>query len=113
MLVVFVGVFYSFNVFNVVIHDLTYDQFIDKLEKEKIEELQIIPRGSGYVYNVVGTLDGYKDNEVFESVLPLSDEVMKKIEEILELVADRNPELDEYNDIGEIEFIERCTCYKE
>ena len=97
MLVVFVGVFYSFNVFNVVTHDLTYDQFIDKLEKEKIEELQIIPRGSGYVYNVVGTLDGYKDNEVFESVLPLSDEVMKKIVEAsdnqeFKLVVEPDPE---------------------
>ena len=79
MLVIFVGVFFSFNMLNVVKHELTYDQFIDKLEKEKIEKLQIIPRGSGYVYNVVGTLDGYKDNEVFESVLPLSEEVMKKI----------------------------------
>ena len=79
MLIIFVGVFFSFNMLNVVKHELTYDQFIDKLEKEKIEKLQIVPRGSGYVYNVVGTLDGYKDNEVFESVLPLSEEVMKKI----------------------------------
>ena len=79
MLVIFVSVFFSFNVLNVVKHELTYDQFIDKLEKEKIEELQIIPRGSGYVYNVIGTLEGYKENEVFESVLPLSEGVMKKI----------------------------------
>ena len=43
----------------------------------------------------------------------ISDEVMYKIDELLELVADRNPELDEYNNIGEIEFIERCTCYRE
>ena len=97
MLVIFVSVFFSFNVLNVVKHDLTYDQFIDKLEKEKIEELQIIPRGSGYVYNVVGTLDGYKDNEVFESVLPLSDEVMKKIIEAsdnqeFKLVVEPDPE---------------------
>lgn len=43
----------------------------------------------------------------------ISDEVMNKLDELLELVSDRNPELDEYSDIGEIEFIERCTCYKE
>ena len=33
MLVIFVSVFFSFNVLNVVKHELTYDQFIDKLEK--------------------------------------------------------------------------------
>ena len=97
MLVIFVGVFYMFNVLNVVTHNLTYDEFVEKLDKEKIKELQIIPRGSGYVYNVVGTLKGYEENEQFESVLPLSDEVMKKIVEAsdnqeFKLVVEPDPE---------------------
>ena len=97
MLVIFVGVFYMFNVLNVVTHNLTYDEFVEKLDKEKIKELQIIPRGSGYVYNVVGTLKGYEENEQFESVLPLSEEVMKKIVEAsdnqeFKLVVEPDPE---------------------
>ena len=58
---------------------LYYDKFIEKLNKEEITELTIVTRGSGYVYDVSGKLEGYKKNESFESTLPLSDEVMKKI----------------------------------
>ena len=61
------------------VNDLTYDKFIEKLNKEEITELTIVTRGSGYVYDVSGKLEGYKKNESFESTLPLSDEVMKKI----------------------------------
>ena len=41
--------------------------------------IDLVTRGAGYVYEVKGSLKGYKKNESFESVLPLSDEVMKKI----------------------------------
>ena len=41
--------------------------------------MHLVPRGSGYTYEVDGSLKDYKENEKFEATLPLSDEVMKKI----------------------------------
>ena len=77
--VIMLGVFYFYSVFNRNVHELTYDKFIQKLNKEEITELTIVTRGSGYVYDVSGKLEGYSDNESFEVTLPLSDQVMKKI----------------------------------
>lgn len=77
--VIMLGVFYFYTVAGKKVNDLTYDKFIEKLNKEEITELTIVTRGSGYVYDVSGKLEGYKKNESFESTLPLSDEVMKKI----------------------------------
>ena len=77
--VIMLGVFYFYTVAGQKVNDLTYDKFIEKLNKEEITELTIVTRGSGYVYDVSGKLEGYKKNESFVSTLPLSDEVMKKI----------------------------------
>lgn len=77
--VIMLGVFYFYSVFNRNVHELTYDKFIQKLNKEEITELTIVTRGSGYVYDVSGKLEGYSENESFEATLPLSDQVMKKI----------------------------------
>ncbi len=77
--ILILGIFYVFNVLNKDVHTLTYNEFIEKLDNAKITELTIIPRGSGYVYDIDGKLDGYKENETFEATLPLSEEVMKKI----------------------------------
>ena len=77
--IIMLGVFYVFNVLNKNVHELSYDEFIEVLNKGNITELQLVTRGSGYVYDATGSLDGYKENESFEARLPLSEEVMKKI----------------------------------
>ena len=79
LFIIMLGVFYFFNVFNQDVHELTYDEFISKLDKKQISELQLVARGSGYIYEATGTLQNYNDNESFEARLPLSEEVMKKI----------------------------------
>ncbi|MBR2828480.1 MAG: AAA family ATPase, partial [Bacilli bacterium] len=79
LFLIILGVFYAVSVLNKNIHEFSYDEFIEKLDSKKITELEIVARGSGYVYDVSGTLSGYKENESFEAVLPLSEEVMKKI----------------------------------
>ena len=76
-----VGMYLMFNISNFKVNELSYDQFIENLDGGKIEELEIVPRTSGYTYDVSGKLEGYKENESFSAVLPLSDEVMKKIVE--------------------------------
>ena len=79
--IIMLFVFYYFNVTNNDKHDFTYDQFMEKLDGEKIKELEMVTKGSGYVYEVTGTLKSYKEDEYFEVRLPLSEEVMKRIVE--------------------------------
>ena len=79
LVLIILGIFYYFNVSNVKVNKLTYDEFIETLDNNKIKELELVTRGSGYIYEVSGKLNGYKENESFEAVLPLSDEVMKKV----------------------------------
>ena len=78
---IMLGMFYAISFTNIKVHDLSYDQFIENLDGGKIKELEIVPHTSGHTYDVSGTLDNYKDGESFKTVLPLSDEVMKKIVE--------------------------------
>ena len=73
------AIFYTFNVMNKVVNDLTYNEFIDVMNKGEVKELELVARANAYTYEVRGTLKGYKDNESFFVRLPLSDEVMKKI----------------------------------
>ncbi len=77
--IIMLGIIYVFNVLNKDINVLTYNEFIEKLNKEKITELEIVTRGNAYTYEATGKLKGYKDNESFFARLPLSEEVMKKI----------------------------------
>ncbi len=86
LLLIMLSVFYIFGLSNSKTEELTYDSFMKMLDEEKIKEMTITPNNSGYVYDVTGSLNDKKvekdkkDKEsYFEVVLPLSDEVMKKI----------------------------------
>ncbi len=79
LLIIMLGVYYAFNVLNNDVKVLTYDEFNEKLEKEKITELEIVTRGNAYTYEATGKLKGYKKNEYFTARLPLSEEVMRRI----------------------------------
>ena len=79
IIIIMLFVFCYYNMNNTNKHDFTYDQFMEKLDDGKIKEMEIVTKGSGYVYEVTGTLESYKEDEYFEVRLPLSDEVMKKI----------------------------------
>ena len=76
---IMLGIFYVLNVLNTNVHEFTYDEFISELNKGNITELDLVASGSGYTYEVSGSLSDYKENESFEATLPLSEEVMKKI----------------------------------
>ena len=79
IIILMLGIFYFAGVMNNKVNVLTYNEFIDKLEKDEIKELEVTTRGTAYTYEVRGSLDGYKKNETFFAKLPLSDQVMKKI----------------------------------
>ena len=77
--VVMLGLFYILTVMNKDIKVLSYDEFIEKLEKNKIQEMEIVTRGSGRVYEINGIYTNSKGEVTFNSTLPLSEEVMKKL----------------------------------
>ncbi|MBE6157734.1 MAG: ATP-dependent zinc metalloprotease FtsH [Firmicutes bacterium] len=79
LIVIMLGVFYFATVLNNKVNVLTYNEFVDKLDKGEIKELEVTTRGTAYTYEVRGSLDSYKKNETFFAKLPLSDEVMRKI----------------------------------
>ncbi len=79
LVIIMLGIIYVFNIVNNNVHEFTYDEFFDKLEKEKVTEIEIVTRGNAYTYEASGKLEGYKENESFFVRLPLSEEVMKKI----------------------------------
>ena len=81
LIVIMLGVIYLFNILNVEIHDLTYDKLVNALNNNEVKEIKISPSLDGGVYIVEGKLKDYKDKESFKAVVPLSDEVMKKITE--------------------------------
>ncbi len=81
LIIIMLGVYYTFSILNNDVKVLTYDEFNEKLEKEKIEELEIVTRGSAYTYEVNGKLKDSKKNEYFTARLPLSEEVMRRIVE--------------------------------
>ena len=73
------------NNFNTVTNDLTYDEFIDELNNNEITELNIIPKTRSQTYEITGKLKDYKETEIFELTLPMSDEFMKSITEASKL----------------------------
>jgi len=74
-----ITIFVFANLLNVVKHEFSYDKFISYLNNGEVTELKIIPRANSSVYEITGKLDGYKKNESFTLVAPLSDSVISNI----------------------------------
>ena len=70
---------YIFNINNVVVNELTYNDFMKNLTKESVEELEITPKAKDSVYLLTGKLKGYKKNETFKLIVPYTDSVAKDI----------------------------------
>ena len=79
LVIIMLGVIYLANTFNNTVNVLTYNEFINYLEKDKVKEVKVVPRDRAMIYEVKGKLEGYKDNESFFVRIPLSDSVMKKL----------------------------------
>ena len=77
--IVFLAIFLIINFANNKVNTLTYDEFMKALDSEEVTEMTVTTRGSAYTYEVKGKLSDYEENETFTAILPLSDEVMKKI----------------------------------
>ena len=84
LLVMIVGVIYFLNVGTQKVNVLNYAEFATNLNEKKVKEMEVTARDSAVIYEVRGTLKGYKKNESFFVRLPLSDEVMKRIIEYVD-----------------------------
>ena len=78
---IMLGMFYFFGIANKDVTVLTYNEFVEEMNKGKITEVEVVTRVNAYTYEATGSLKGYKENETFFARLPLSEEVIKKIVE--------------------------------
>ena len=75
----FALIFFGFSYFNREENKLTYDQFMDSLNKGEVVEIVVTPRSNSSVYDIVGKLEGYEENETFKLKAPLSEYVISQI----------------------------------
>ncbi len=60
-------------------HNLTYSEFIEKMEDQEIEKVTITPSQDAGVYELTGKLKDYKEKESFYVNSPLSDSTIDVI----------------------------------
>ncbi len=79
LLVVVLITMYVFNIKNVVVHELNYNEFISNLTNQKVSELEVTPKSKESVYILTGKLDGYEKKESFSLIVPYTDSVIDKV----------------------------------
>ena len=70
---------YVFKINNVEVHELTYNEFIQNLSKEKVDELEVTPKAKDSVYILTGKLEGYEKKESFSLIVPYTDSVIDNV----------------------------------
>ena len=88
LLIFFIGCLLIFNMFNNVVNELTYDEFLQDLNGGKITELTITPKVRTETYKLTGKLENYKDNESFVLYIPRSEEFISQITTAKEKTSD-------------------------
>ena len=92
----------AYNMLNTDTHEVSYDEFLNDLNNQKITELEVIPKTRSQTYEITGKLKDYKDNELFTLSIPMSDEFLSKItaaadnNEKMELTVVKDPEASEW-----------------
>ncbi len=61
------------------VHEITYNEFTNKLNAQEITEIEITPKSDAMVYQIKGKLKNYKDKEIFVVKMPLTDTAMSDI----------------------------------
>ena len=79
LVVLMLVLFYIYHVMSFKTYDLTYNEFMAKVNTGEVKEMTVTPSKDGVVYNIVGSLKSYSENESFKVVAPLSDEVVKNL----------------------------------
>ena len=102
LFVVVMIVFFLYNMKSVVIHELNYNEFMSNLTKEQVSKLEVTPKSRDSIYYLEGKLEGYKDNETFELIVPYTDSV---IENVLDEATKQGLNVEINKDPGSISWI--------
>ena len=70
------------NTLNTKVNKLSYSEFLHELESNKVTELTITPNSSQGIYSITGKLEGYNENEKFNTQATLTEETIKQIYEL-------------------------------
>ena len=73
------GIILFMNLLNTKVNKLTYSEFLNNLENNKVVELTITPNSSQGIYSLTGKLSDYGENEKFTTSATLSEETLKQI----------------------------------
>ncbi len=97
IILLFVGIYFAFQYVNNKENDLSYDEFMKYLSSGQVVEIEITPRSSSSIYEIVGKIRGYKENEYFVVNAPLTDTIIEEITSVskvgeLDVVVNKNPE---------------------
>ena len=79
MFVIMLGIFYFVSLSNKKVNNLSYDEFINHMNKNEITEVVIIPRNGAGVFEITGKINGYAEDETFYVKALLTDSVAEKI----------------------------------
>ena len=74
-------IFYMFNIMGNKVNKLTYNEFMQNVNNGTVEKIEITPSNDGGVYYIEGKLKDYKEKESFTVTAPLSDEVIKELQD--------------------------------
>ena len=81
LLIIILGIMFFASNMNNKVHDLSYSEFINKMEEGKVTEVKITPSQSAGVYQLTGKLKDYEKKESFYVQTPLSDSTIDVIYE--------------------------------
>ena len=79
LILLIIGIYYMVIISDKTINNITYDQFLEELNKNTVTEVNITPKSRASVYEISGKLSTYDENETFYLKVPLTDSVIKQI----------------------------------
>ena len=97
LVLVILGTLVFYNIGQIKVNKLTYDELITELSKDTVKSIEVTPKSNAGVYNIKGKLNDYAKNEEFKVDVPLSESVLDKIlsyadNNEFEVVTNTNPE---------------------
>ncbi|MGN1000804.1 MAG: ATP-dependent zinc metalloprotease FtsH, partial [Bacilli bacterium] len=79
LILLLIGIYYMVIVSDKTINNITYDQFLEELNRNSVTEVNITPKSRASVYEITGKLSTYEENETFYLKVPLTDSVINQI----------------------------------
>ncbi len=79
LIVIILGITYFASNLNTKQHELTYSEFVEKMEDGEVKEVKITPSQSAGVYLLTGKLKDYEKKESFYVQTPLTDSTVEII----------------------------------